>query len=112
MQPAVVKRQSPPPPGVVCQEVIRLQPDGSAIRCQFADASTLTLSRFLAGFVRPSDQLEFDPTAADPSRETRVLQQSARRPRDLYSAPIAYVTQPRSDKRGECFVRAEVAGAR
>jgi hypothetical protein len=112
MQPAVVIRQSPPPAVVGCQQVIRLQPDGSAIRCHFADASTLTLSRFFAGFIRPSDQLEFDPTVADPSREMRVLQQSGRRPRDLYSAPIAYVTQPRSDKRGECFVRAEVAGGR
>jgi hypothetical protein len=112
MQPAVVIRQSSPPPVVVCQQVIRLQPDGPAIRCHFSNGSSLTLSRFLAGFIRLSDQLEFDPTAADPSRELRVLQKATRPPRDLYSAPIGYATQPRTDKRGECFVRAEVAGGR
>ena len=89
-----------------------MQPDGSAIKCLFLDGNSPTLSRFLAGFIHPPDQLEFDPTATDPARELRVLQASGRRPRELYFASIGYVTQPKSDKRNAHFVRAEIAGPR
>src|SRR2546430_1343754 len=82
--------------------------DDAAVRCVLSDERSLTLSRFLTSFIRPSDQLEFDPTAADPMRELRVVQSTTRRPRELYFVPIAYVTQPKPDKRGEYFVRAEI----
>ena len=113
MQSAVVTRQTLPPAPVVCQRVTRLQQDGSsAIRCLFSNDNSLTLSRFVAGFIGPTDQIEFDPTAADPARELRVMQASGRRPRELYCASIGYVTQPKADKRKNYFVRAEIAGPR
>ena len=112
MQPSVATRQAPAPPPVVSQRVAQLLPDGAAVRCVLSDESSLTLSRFLASFIRPSDQLEFDPTAADPIRELRVVQNTSRRPRELYFVPIAYVTQPKPDKRGEYFVRAEITDSR
>ena len=112
MQPAVVTRPAPPRAPVVCQRVTRLQADGSAIRCLLSEDKSLTLSRFLGGFIHPTDQIEFDPTAADPARELRVLQTSERRPRELYFASIGYVTQPKADKRNEYFVRAEIVDAR
>jgi hypothetical protein len=90
--------------------VDRLQPDGTEIRCRFSDGSSLKLSHFLAGFIRPTDQLEFDPTSADPTRELRVRQASGRRPQELYFSSIGYVTQPKADKHNSYFVRAEVAG--
>ena len=77
-----------------------------------SDEASLTISRFLAGFIHLSDEIEFDPTAVDPNRELRVVQNTSRRPRELYFAPIGYVTQPKPDKRGEYFVRAEVTGSR
>src|SRR5436305_143283 len=112
MQPAVVKRPALPPAPVVCQRVTRLQADGSAIRCLFSDDKSLTLSRFLGSFINPSDQIEYDPTVADPARELRVQQASERCPRELYFASIGYVTQPKADKRNEYFVRAEIVDAR
>ena len=112
MQPAAVTRQALPAAPVVCQRVARLQRDGSAIKCLFSDGSFLTLSRFLAGFIGPTDHIEFDPTAADPTRELRVLQASGRRPREHYFASIGYVTQPRADKRNNYFVRAEITDPR
>jgi hypothetical protein len=112
MQPAVVKRPALPPAPVVCQRVTRLQADGSAIRCLFSEDKSLTLSRFLGSFINPTDQIEFDPTAADPARELRVRQTSERRPRELYFASIGYVTQPKADKRKEYFLRAEIVDAR
>ena len=112
MQPSVATRQASAPPPVVSQRVAQLRPDGSAVRCVLSDERSLTLSRFLASFIRPSDQLEFDPTAADPMRELRVVQNTPRRPRELYFVPIGYVTQPKPDKRDEYFVRAEVIDGR
>ncbi|MCX6636447.1 MAG: hypothetical protein NT090_15415 [Acidobacteria bacterium] len=112
MQPTVATSQASAPAPHVSQRVFKLQTDGSAIKCLFSDESSLTLSRFLAGFIRPSDQLEFDCTAADPARELRVVQNTSRRPRELYFAPIGYVTQPKPDKRDEYFVRAAVTDSR
>ncbi|MCC6860233.1 MAG: hypothetical protein IT158_16820, partial [Bryobacterales bacterium] len=89
-----------------------MEKDGSAAKCIFSDGSSLTLSRFLASFVRPPDQLEFDPTAVDPLRELRVVQSTSARPRELYFVAIGYVTQPKADKRDEYFVRAEVTDGR
>src|SRR5712692_7991422 len=108
MQPTVATRQASAPTPFVSQRVFKLQPDGPAIKCLFSDESSLALSRFLAGFIRPSDQLEFDSTAPDPARELRVVQNTSRRPRELYFTPISYVTQPKPDKRDEYFVRAAV----
>src|SRR6266536_1416585 len=112
MQPSVATLQASAPPPVVSQRVAQLRPDGSAIKCELSDESSLTISPFLASFIRPSDQLEFDPTAADPMRELRVVQSTPRRPRELYFVPIAYVTQPKPDTRGEYFVRAEITDSR
>ena len=90
MQPTVATSQTSAPAPLESQRVFKLQPDGSAIKCLFSDESSLTLSHFLAGFIRPSDQLEFDRTAADPARELRVVQNTSRRPRELYFTPIGY----------------------
>ena len=112
MQPSVDTRQASAPPPVVSQWVAQLRPDGSAVQCVLSDERSLTISRFLASFIRPSDQLEFDPTAADPMRELRVVQNTPRRPRELYFVPIGYVTQPKLDNRDEYFVRGEVLDGR
>jgi hypothetical protein len=112
MQPTVATRQASAPIPLVSQRVFKLQTDGSAIKCLFSDESSLTLSRFLAGFIRPSDQLEFDRAVADPAREFRVVQNTSRPPKELYFAPIGYVTQPKPDKRDEFFVRAAVTDSR
>ena len=87
MQPTVATRQASARPPVVSQRVVRLRPDGSAIQCVFSDETSTTISRFLASFIRPSDQLEFDPTAADPMRELRVVQSTPRRPEGTLLCP-------------------------
>ena len=112
MQPSIATPEPSAPPPVVSQRVAQLRPDGSAVQCVLSDGRSVTLSRFLASFIRVSDQIEFGPAAAGPARELRVVQSTTRRPRELYFAPIGYVTQPRPDKRDEYFVRAEVTGGR
>src|ERR1039458_3529397 len=110
--PSVATGPAPAPAPLVSQRIAKLQPDGSAIKCLFSDRASLTISRFLAGFIHLSDEIEFDPTAVDLNRELRVVQNTTRRPRELYFAPIGYVTQPKPNKRGEYFVRAAVTGSR
>src|ERR1039457_6871031 len=109
--PSVATGPAPAPAPRVSHRIAKLQSDGSAIKCLFSDVASLTISRFLAGFIHLSDEIEFDPTAVDPNLEFRVVQ-NTRRPRELYFAPIGYVTQPKPDKRGEYFVRAAVTGSR
>ena len=110
--PSIATGPTQVPAPLACQRVTKLQPDGSGIKCLLSDGATLTITRFFAGFVHLSDEIEFDPMAVDPNRELRVVQNTSHRPRELYSAPIGYVTQPKPDKRGEYFVRAAVAGSR
>ena len=112
MQPNVATLEASLPTPFMRQRVSKLQPDGSAIKCLFSDESSLMLSRFLAGFIRPLDQIEFSPAAADPDRELRVVQNTSRHPKELYFTPIGYVTQPKPDKRDEYFVRAAVTDGR
>lgn len=104
MQQSVATQQS--------QRVVQLRPDDSAVQCVLSDGGSLTVSRLLASFIRPSDQLEFDPCASDPISELRVVRGTPGRPSELYFVPIGYVTQPKPDKRGEYFARAEATDSR
>src|SRR5258708_18236777 len=99
--PSVATGPAPVPAPLACQRIAKLQPDGSGIKCLFSDGATLTISRFLAGFVHLSDEIEFDSTTVDPVRELRVVKDTSHRPRELYCWPIRYVTQPKLDKRHE-----------
>ena len=65
--PSVATGPAPVPAPLVSQRIAKLQPDGSAIKCLFSDVASLTISRFLAGFIHLSDEIEFDPTAVDPA---------------------------------------------
>ncbi len=112
MHSTAVVRQLPPPTPVVCKRVVRLQAEASNTRCLFSDGTSRPLPRFVAGFISPTDQLEFDSTAADFGSELRIIRTFERRRRELYVASIGYVTQPKTDKRNEYFVRAEVAASR
>ena len=112
MQPTAVARQVPPPTSVVCRRVVRLQADGPNIKCLFSDGTSQILPRFVGGFIKPADQVEFDAAATDLAKEFRVIQAPERRRSELYIASIGYVTQPKADKRNDYFVRAEVGGSR
>src|SRR5437763_1613528 len=63
--PSVATGATQVPAPLACQRVTKLQPDGSGIKCLLSDGATLTISRFLAGFVQLSDEIEFDPTAVE-----------------------------------------------
>ena len=72
MQPTAVAQQVPQPTCAVCKRVVRLQADGPNVRCLFADGTSQPLSRFVGGFIRPADRLEFDPAGTDVAKGLRA----------------------------------------
>jgi hypothetical protein len=91
-----------------CRSVAKLERQGAAVNCLFAEGDSLTLPRALAGWIRPSDKLEFNTNATAPPPELLATKPPGGHPQQVYLSPIRYVTQPKEDKRGEHFVRAEV----
>jgi hypothetical protein len=76
-----------------------------------ADGGTVLVPQYLGRFLASGDELEFSPRiTASATTEIRVIHGNGLRPRQIYLAPIGYVTQPRQDKRQECFLRAEIVG--
>src|SRR5215472_10719906 len=112
MPATTAARQIPAPESMVCRRVTSVQMDASSATCSFSGHDPLGLSRFIAGFVRAGDEMEFDPAQTDPGKEIRVLQRQPGGAKELYFATIGYVAQPKPDKRGEFFVRADVAESR
>lgn len=100
-----------PPPEARCQRITALRPEAAATACLLADGGTVLVSRYLAGFLAPGDELEFSPSlTTSTASEIRISRSSPVRPKQLYLAPIGYVSQPKQDKRQEVFLRAEVVG--
>src|SRR5271167_5237059 len=77
--------------------------------CVFANQSKLLLPRFLAKFVAVGDEITFPIPAPDTvGPEILVSKNAASGPsRDIYQAPIGYVSRPKQDKRNQYFVSAE-----
>ena len=74
----------------------------------------MRLSILLAAHIVTGDELAFPiPTGDEISGEVHITKTavSSARPRDLYQAPVEYVTQPKLDKRGQHFVSAQVCEA-
>ncbi|HLH29779.1 MAG TPA: hypothetical protein VKY31_01160 [Terriglobia bacterium] len=101
-----------PRTGVARRRVSRIEADTLSATCWFSIQDSLSLSRFIGGFVRAGDEIEFHPTAPLPLKECRLIQQRAQRHKELYFGSIGYAAQPKADKRGEYYVRAEVPESR
>ena len=95
----------------VCRErVANLQLQEAAAFCVFANQTKLLLSRLLAKSVAVGDEITFPIPAPDAvGSEILVTKSATPGPsRYIYQAPIAYVSQPKRDKRNQYFVSAEV----
>jgi len=98
-------------PAVRSQRIAALRPEGAATACLLADGGTVLVSHYLGGFLAPGDELEFSPSlSSSAATELRITRSTRARPKQIYLAPIGYVTQPKLDKCQEGFLRAEVVG--
>jgi hypothetical protein len=95
--------------------VAKTEPQGDRTLCHFNDGASILLSHFLCTLIRPGDEIAF-PLAIDSvgARTELYIRKSAssRRSHDVYQVPISYAAQPKADKRGQLYVRAEVSSGR
>lgn len=95
-----------------CERVTAVRHEAAATACLLADGGTVLVSPYFGRFLAPGDEIEFSPgLTASAATEIRVNHPHGRRPKQIYLAPIGYVTQPKEDRRQECFLRAEVVGS-
>jgi hypothetical protein len=96
-------------PGPVLR-IRSLRLDGPSVRCA-TDGEDILVSQVPASYLRPGDDICVG-VSGPPIRECLATQNGLRRKaRQLYFGRIGYVAQPKADKRGEHFVRAEVVGS-
>ena len=96
---------------LVCQErVVRVEPRQDLAICVLANQSKLLVPRLLAQYIAIGDEITFPiPSGEASGTEIYVAKNSTSRTSHcLYQAPIAYVSQPKQDKRNQHFVAAEV----
>ena len=85
--------------------------EGQTARCT-TDSGDIVVPRVPASFLRLGDAIHLS-AGGSPIAEYLATQNSPRRkPRHFYFGRIGYVAQPKPDRRGEPFVRAEVLGSR
>jgi hypothetical protein len=95
---------------VICGRVVSIQRQQEQATCVLANQSRIVLSRFLAGFVAVGDGITFPvPDGEAIGAEIFITKNAPSGPEHaLYQVPIGYVTQPKTDRRNERFVSAEV----
>jgi hypothetical protein len=99
-------------PPMVCQvRVAQVRQQANGVECLLTNGTKLTLSPFLAAQVAPGDDISFPVLASSLTAATEIYvtrNSVSGSTRDVYQAPIGYVTQPKMDKRDQFFVAAEV----
>lgn len=92
-------------------QVRAIRIDGQNARCA-TDSNEILIPRVPACYLRPGDAITLD-VATSPIAEYLATRNAVlRKARHLYFGRIGYVTQPKADRRGEAFVRAEVLESR
>ncbi|MHB8655554.1 MAG: J domain-containing protein [Terriglobia bacterium] len=91
-------------------QVIQIEPHGEKTACCLSEGGRILVSNLLAAQVRPGDEIDFPLAfASDAGTEIFVHKNPpSPRQRDVYQVSIGYAAQPKSDKREQFYVHAEV----
>jgi len=91
-------------------QVLQIEPHGEKTACNLSEGGRILVSNLLAAHVRPGDEIDFPLAfASDAGAEIYIHKNPpSPRQRDVYQASIGYAAQPKSDKREQFYVRAEV----
>src|SRR5262249_44834021 len=95
------------PPLAICrQRLVHINRLSDPPECLLTNGSKVSLPPLIAAHIAPGDDLSFPlPNSSTATAEILVTKKSLTRSgRDVYQAAIAYVTQPKKDKRNEFFV--------
>jgi hypothetical protein len=103
------------PAAAFCGEpIVSIEQQPESAECILRNGIKVRLSRLLANHLAPGDELNFALPAPSGNRgiEVHITKKLlSGQSRELYQAPIGYVTAPKKDKRGQFFVTAEIHGA-
>lgn len=90
----------------------RMHRETAGVRCE-TSREPILIPPFLAGHLRAGDEICAEPGTSSPACEVLARRSlNGRKSRQLYFSRIGYVTHPKSDKRDQYFVRAEVAASK
>jgi curved DNA-binding protein CbpA len=95
----------------VRRQVLQIEREGQKTACLLKEGGQVFVSNFLAANIRPGDEIDFPIAFASPAAGTEIYvhkNSASPRARDVYQVPIGYAAQPKSDKREQLYVRAEV----
>ena len=93
--------------------IVGVRQKKGAAECLLSQGAPVLVPAFLAAYLGSGDEIELPLGSNQAGTEIHVRKNGAgRRLRELYQAPIGYVTRPKEDKRKELFVAAEVLGSR
>jgi hypothetical protein len=94
--------------------IVRVTLQGDRAVCQLSQGAPLIVSSVLGRYLGAGDEIAAPLGGKEPAGTEIYVRKAAgsRRLRDLYQAPVGYVTQPKADKRKELFVTAEVRDSR
>lgn len=109
---AAVQPRPTTPVTLLRGEVARLEPAAGSTACILSDGGRILVSKFLTPYIRPGDQIDVPLVLDIPYARTEIYLRKTSAPQDVYQAPIGYAAQPKSDKREQLYVRAEVAQGR
>ena len=84
-----------------------LRLEGALTRCT-TDGGDIMVPRVPAAYLRPGDDIGVGSLNSSVNEYLAIQNSHRRKTRQLYFGRIGYVTQPKTDKRDEYFVRAEV----
>jgi hypothetical protein len=95
---------------ICCERVVSVQRQERLASCVFANRTKLLVSRFIGSHVAIGDDIAFPVPKGDAvGTEILITKNAGAGPKGyLYHVPIAYVSQPKPDKRNQHFVSAEV----
>jgi hypothetical protein len=91
-------------------QVHQIEPHGEKTACNLSEGGRILVSNLLAAQVRPGDEIDFPLAfASDAGTEIYIHKNPpSPRQRDVYQVSIGYAAHPKSDKREQFYVRAEV----
>src|SRR5712692_7055166 len=93
-------------------QVLQIKPEGeNRASCVLSEGGRILVSNSLAAHIRAGDEIDFPLTFASDAGTEIYIHKNPPSPRhhDVYQTPIGYAAQPKSDKRDQFYVRAEVS---
>ena len=91
-------------------QVLQIEPLKDKTACNLSEGGRILVSNLLAAQVRPGDEIDFPLAFASDAGTEIYIHKNPPSPhqRDVYQVSIGYAAQPKSDKREQFYVRAEV----